>query len=68
MNTIIPQAWIIQERIRREEERKRKESEGNFVPISLPEQPDYEEEYFDPQKNPGDSTSPQKQNVIIIDI
>ena len=62
MNTIVPQAWIIQEKIRRDKERQRKEAEDNSLPISLPEQDD---EFVDFGQSGQEA---DKSTVVIIDL
>lgn len=66
MNTIVPQAWIIQEKKRRDEERRRRESENSSVPISLPNDSEFEGEYFEPSK--AKPEIPPNTRIIIIDI
>lgn len=64
MNTVVPDAWIIEEKIRRDRERQRKENEDNSLPISLPNMG--EERPFDIDKSPRDKTT--TSSVIIIDL
>ena len=66
MNTIVPQAWIIQEKKRRDEEKRRRESENSSVPISLPNDSDIEDEYFEHSKAKPEAAP--NTRVIIIDI
>lgn len=66
MNTVVPQAWIIQEKKRREEERRRRESENDSIPISLPKDHEMDDEYFEQQRPAADA--PSKSTVIIIDL
>ena len=66
MNSIVPQAWIIQEKIRQEKERRRKENEDNSLPISLPQISEEDEEYLDLEKSKKET--PQNGTVIIIDL
>lgn len=65
MSTVVPQAWIIQEKIRQEAERRRNESGDNWLPVSLPE---YDEEYFDPEHPKKYESGSKESTVIIIDI
>lgn len=65
MNTIIPQAWIIDEQLRIERERRRKESEGDSLPITLPNSVDDERDLLNP---PTPEAESPKGGVIIIDI
>jgi hypothetical protein len=66
MNTIIPQAWIIQQKKRQDEERRRKESESTSVPLSLPNDFDIDDEYF--ERGEAIPETPPKSTVIIIDL
>jgi hypothetical protein len=66
MNTVVPSAWIIQEKKRREEERRRRESENDSIPISLPNDLELDDEYFEP-KAPKTEPAP-KSTIIIIDL
>lgn len=65
MNTVIPQAWIIDERIRREQKKKKK-GEDQLIPISLPERADNESGSFDTNKAPKQPMD--HETVIIIDL
>ena len=70
MNTVVPQAWIIQEKLRRDKERRRKEREGDPLPISLPV-PDSKDDWEYPPSNRPVSEHPDERKqgtVIIIDI
>lgn len=60
-NTVVPDAWIIEEKMRREQERKRKEGEELPLPISLPNVPDAE-------RSPKRQKEDDPQRVIIIEL
>lgn len=65
MNTIIPQAWIIQEKIRREQAAQRRENNEATLPASLPQSPELDE--YDPGELVTGAPRPES-TVIIIDI
>lgn len=66
MNTVVPEAWVIQEKRRREEERRKKENEGISVPLNLPKDLEPDSEYLE-QITQDQGTLP-KSTVIVIEL
>lgn|GEM_PF-6677955 len=66
MNTVVPQAWIIQEKKRREEERRKEENEGSSIPVNLPKDLEPDSEYAEHITH-DQGTSP-KSTVIVIEL
>ena len=61
LNTVLPDIWIIEEQLRRERERHKRESIPLEIPVSLPEQGEYLE--HSPPKR-----EIEKERIVIIEL
>jgi hypothetical protein len=66
VNTVVPPAWIIQEKKRREDERQKIQDESNSIPISLPKDFDSDDEY--PETRTPIQDDSRKTTIIVIDL
>lgn len=66
MSTVIPDAWIIQEKTRRDSDKQRKDAGEPAIPISLPEPSGL----HNPKPSQGTSKpiQPKEESVVIIDL
>lgn len=62
LNVAVPDAWIIEEELRRERERKKKDQERSPLPFELPTNEDV------PLEEPKSKHHPDHSNVIIVDL